>query len=67
VHYDEFGSLSSDSDWVPKEMVKAALRERFPAGLPHGQRIDYAQGKGPPADGAADVVIDMRQMKQWRH
>jgi hypothetical protein len=67
VHYDEFGSLSSDSDWVPKEMVKAALRERFPAGLPKGRSIDYAQSKEPPADGAADVVIDMRQMKQWRH
>jgi hypothetical protein len=67
VHYDEFGSLSSNSDWVPKEMVQAALRERFLSGLPPGQRIDYAQGKEPPADGTADVVIDMRQMKQWRH
>jgi hypothetical protein len=67
VHYDEFGSLSSNSDWVPKEIVKAALRERFPTGLPKGQRIDYAQGKEPPAVGVADVVIDMRQMKQWRN
>ena len=65
VHYDEFGSLSSNSDWVPQEMVKTALRERFPVGLPKGQRID--QGKEPPVDGAADVVIDMRQMKQWQN
>jgi hypothetical protein len=30
VYADEFGSLSTDSDWVPKEMFKAALHERFP-------------------------------------
>jgi hypothetical protein len=68
VYFDEFGSLSSDSDWVPREMGKAALRERFPAGLPNGWRIDIVQGsKKPPVDGAADVVIDMRQMRQWRN
>jgi hypothetical protein len=68
VYSDEFGSLSSNSYWVPRDMVKAALRERFPAGLPNGRRIDIVvQGKKPPVDGAADIVINMRQMRQWRN
>ena len=40
VFSDEFGSLSSDSDWVPAEMFKAALRERFPKGLPPRREVE---------------------------
>jgi hypothetical protein len=60
IHYDEFGSLTSASDWAPKEMFLQALRVRFPEGLPGGHEVSYAQGREPPAPGRFDVVIDMR-------
>lgn len=67
VHRDEFGSLSTDSEWVPKEMVNDVLHERFPKGLPKNQQIVYAQGKNPPPEGTTyDLVIDMRKLKQYR-
>ncbi len=67
MHVDEFGALSTRSDWVPREMVKAALRERFPAGLPKGQKVEITQSLHEPtaADGACDLVIDLRKMKDW--
>lgn len=64
IHADEFGSLSSDSDWVPVEMFKAALRERFGDKLPKGGSYTFAAGRELPADQAFDLVIDMRKLKQ---
>jgi hypothetical protein len=66
MYRDEFGSLSSDSDWVPKEMFKAALRDRFPGKLPKGASYTFASGREVPANDAYDVVIDMRKLKQHR-
>ena len=66
VHSDEFGSLSTDSDWVPQEMFKAGLRIRFPKGVPKGYKIEFVQGKAAPADGTYDVLIDLRELKRWR-
>ena len=66
VFSDEFGSLSSDSDWVPAEMFKAALRERFPKGLPPRRSYRFSFGRDPPrAD--FDLVIDMRALAYFRH
>ncbi len=66
MHSDEFGSLSTNSDWVPQEMFKAGLRIRFPKGVPKGYKIEFAQGKEAPAEGACDVLIDLRQLRRWR-
>jgi len=66
VHADEFGSLSSESDWVPQEMFKAVLRIRFPKGVPKGYKYEFAQGKEVPAEGTYDVLIDMRELRRWR-
>ncbi len=66
VHSDEFGSLTSDSQWAPKEMFKAALRERFPKGLKNGHTCEYAQGHKPPPEGTFDVVIDLRKLREFR-
>jgi len=63
---DEFGSLSSDSDWVPKEMFKCALRERFGHKLPKGVSYTLTLGREAPAPGAYDLVIDMRKLSRWR-
>jgi hypothetical protein len=66
VYQDEFGSLSSDSDWTPKEMFKAALHDRFPDKLPKGGSYTFASGREVPAENAYDLVIDMRKLKQRR-
>lgn len=67
IYEDEFGSLSSDSDWAPKEMFKAAINERFPGSkLPKGGSYTFASGHEEPAPGAYDLVIDMRKLKQRR-
>jgi hypothetical protein len=64
VFGDEFGSLSSDSEWAPKEMFKAALYERFPVKLPPGGSYTFASGRAVPDEKAYDLVIDMRKLKQ---
>jgi hypothetical protein len=64
VYQDEFGSLSSDSDWVPKEMFKAALHDRFPGKLPKGGSYTFVSGRAEPAPNAYDLVVDMRKLKQ---
>jgi hypothetical protein len=66
VHADEFGSLTSESDQFARDMFTAALRERYPEGLPKGQQVELELGKQPPAEGSCDFVIDMRNMKHWR-
>jgi hypothetical protein len=61
---DEFGSLSSDSDWVPKEMFKTAMRERLPDGLPAQCRFSLTSGHDvPDAASDFDAVIDLRRFK----
>lgn len=61
---DEFGSLSSDSDWVPQEMFKTAMRERFPAGVPPVCRFSVtASREVPDAAMVYDAVIDLRRFR----
>ena len=63
---DEFGSLSTDSDWAPQEIFKAALHERFPKKLPVGGSYTVATGREVPAEADYDLIIDMRKLKQHR-
>jgi predicted membrane protein len=63
MYADEFGSLTSDVDWAAKEMFKAALRERFPDGLPAGTDYLLTTGFGPPPPVGYDVVADLRDLK----
>ncbi|MGH8636585.1 MAG: site-specific integrase, partial [Burkholderiales bacterium] len=62
---DEFGSLSSDTDWAVEAMFNCALRRRFPSGVPAST---YTLRAGPeaPHGGTFDLVIDMRQLRQHR-
>ncbi|SDS62245.1 hypothetical protein [Opitutus sp. GAS368] len=66
VYFDEFGSLSSSSDWAPKEMVAAAMHERFPIRLPTGGSYTLASGREAPAAKDYDLVIDLRKLKERR-
>jgi hypothetical protein len=63
---DEFGSLSTDSDWVPKEMLKLVMHEQHP-GIPDiASRYRYDCGRALPASGHFDVVIDLRRVRDFR-
>jgi hypothetical protein len=66
IYQDEFGSLSSNSDSVPQEMFKAAVRFRYPDKLPKGVRYQVDAGHAVPAAGAYEVVVDMRNLKLAR-
>jgi hypothetical protein len=63
LYADEYGSLTSDADWAAKEMFKAALRERFPNGLPEGTDYLMTTGFGPPPPVGYDLVVDLRELK----
>jgi hypothetical protein len=62
---DEFGSLSTDTEWAISEMFKGALRRRFPGGLPAAFGYRLTTGTDAP-DGRFDVLIDMRLLRQHR-
>jgi len=65
-HADEFGSLSTDSDWTPREMLKLIMQERFPTIADIASRYRYASGRTAPAPGRYDVVIDLRRLREFR-
>ncbi len=67
IFADEYGSLSSNSDWAAAEMFKSALRVRFPNGLPPGLSYTLSSGLDVPRPGTFDVVVDMRKLKDHRH
>ncbi|MGH8666356.1 MAG: hypothetical protein ACREUX_19005 [Burkholderiales bacterium] len=62
---DEFGSLSSDTDWAVEAMFNCALRRRFPSGVPASTYTLRAGPEAPPG-GTFDLVIDMRKLRQHR-
>lgn len=63
LYADEYGSLTADADWAAKEMFKAAMRERFPGGLPEDTEYVLTTGFGPPPPVGYDVVGDLRELK----
>jgi hypothetical protein len=63
---DEFGSLSTDSDWAPREMLKLVLRERFPYLSDLYTRVNFISGHRLPIRKSFDVVIDMRRLRDLR-
>lgn len=63
---DEFGSLSTDSDWAAKEMFKLVLRERFPYLQDLYMQINFLCGHRLPLRAKCDLIIDMRRLKDFR-
>ncbi len=63
---DEFGSLSTDSDWVPKEMLKLYFYEKYP-NLPPCRSLDHmVSGEKPPPPGLYEVVLDLRGLRAMK-
>ncbi|HEX3846027.1 MAG TPA: hypothetical protein VHV81_01490 [Steroidobacteraceae bacterium] len=65
IYHDEFGSLSTNSEWVPKEMFKRAMHDLHP-GVPNLEsRYEFAEGKTLPRDQHFDVIIDLHRLRQF--
>ena len=62
VYADEYGSLSADAQWGAVEMFRAAVRQRFPQGLPDGTTYTLTTSFTPPI-AAYDLVLDLRELK----
>jgi hypothetical protein len=62
VYADEYGSLSADAQWAAVEMFRAAVRQRFPTGLPEGTTYTLTTSLSPPIM-PYDLVVDFRELK----
>jgi len=65
IYHDEFGSLSSNSEWVPKEMFKRAMHDLHPEIANINARYDFSEGYKLPAGQHYDLIIDMRRLRQF--
>ncbi len=65
IYHDEFGSLSSNSEWVPREMFKRAMHDLHPNMANLDARYDFATGPVLPKGQHYDVVIDLHRLRQF--
>jgi hypothetical protein len=65
IYHDEFGSLSSNSEWVPKEMFKRAMHDLHPEIANVDARYEFSSGAKLPADQRYDVIIDLHRLRQF--
>jgi hypothetical protein len=64
AYADEFGTLTSDADWAARELFKAAMRERFPSGLPDVTTYTLWTSFGvPPPQYTHALVVDLRELR----
>ena len=65
IYHDEFGSLSSNSEWVPKEMFKRAMHDLHPDVPNLESRYDFSEGYKLPPGQHYDVIIDMHRLRRY--
>jgi len=65
IYHDEFGSLSSNSEWVPREMFKRAMHDLHPEIANLDSRYEFASGPKLPADQRYDLIIDLHRLHQF--
>jgi hypothetical protein len=65
IYHDEFGSLSSNSEWVPTEMFKRAMHDLHPDVANLDSRYDFATGPKLPTAQRYDVIIDLHRLRQF--
>jgi hypothetical protein len=59
---DEFGSLSTDAEWVSAEMLEGIMKERFPDSGDVTKLYQLACGDTLPPKQRYEVVIDLRNL-----
>jgi hypothetical protein len=65
IYHDEFGSLSSNSEWVPREMFKRAMHDLHPEIANLDSRYEFATGPKLPEGEQYDVIIDLHRLRQF--
>jgi hypothetical protein len=65
IYHDEFGSLSSNSEWVPKEMFKRAMHDLHPGIANLDARYEFSSGPKLPPDQRFDVIINLHRLHQF--
>jgi len=65
IYHDEFGSLSSNSEWVPREMFKRAMHDLHPEIANLDARYDFSSGPRLPVDQRFNVIIDLHRLRQF--
>jgi len=65
IYHDEFGSLSSNSEWVPKEMFKRAMHDLHPNIANLDSRYDFTSGSKLPAGKHYDVIVDLHRLRRF--
>ena len=65
IYHDEFGSLSTNSEWVPKEMFKRAMHDLRPNVANLEARYDFAEGPKLPSGQHYDVIIDLHRLRRF--
>lgn len=65
IYHDEFGSLSSNSEWVPKEMFKRAMHDLRPNVPNLESRYDFATGPKLPTGQHFDVIINLHLLRRF--
>jgi hypothetical protein len=65
IYHDEFGSLSSNSEWVPKEMFKRAMHDLHPEVANLDSRYDFATGPKLPSGKRFDVIVDLHRLRRF--
>jgi len=65
IYHDEFGSLSTNSEWVPKEMFKRAMHDLHPD-IPNVEsRYDFAEGYRLPLDQHYNLIINLHRLRRY--
>jgi hypothetical protein len=65
IYHDEFGSLSSNSEWVPREMFKRAIHDLHAAVPNLDSRYEFHSGAKLPAGQRFDVIIDLHHLHRY--
>jgi hypothetical protein len=65
IYHDEFGSLSSNSEWVPREMFKRAMHDLHSAVPNLDSRYEFLSGAKLPPGQRFDVIIDLHHLHRY--
>jgi hypothetical protein len=65
IYHDEFGSLSSNSEWVPREMFKRAMHDLHPGIANIDSRYEFAEGYKLPPDQHYNLIVDLHRLRHF--